>query len=127
MCEHVNVALGMACAADVDISYHVAVVAPVQRIGRLEFSEFGYCVRRHSHDLPLAHALAGSLSEPGPGNDDRIFLCCICGTIEVAVDSHAVSHLDGHILVAHNAGSALICSLLELGAEALSHSCHGIL
>ena len=74
MCEHMHVALGMTGAADVDVGDRITLVAPVQRVRGLEFGKAGYCVRRHAHDLPLAHAFARTFAEPGPGNDDRVQL-----------------------------------------------------
>ena len=125
--EHVDIALAVAGAADVDVGYGVALIAPVQRIGGLKLRQLRHGVGRNAHDLPLAHAFAGTLAEPAPGDDGGILLAGVRRTEDVAVDGDAVAHLDGDILVAHDAGRGLVSALVEGGAEALAHAGHRVL
>ena len=62
--EHVNRALGVARATHVHVGHDVALVAPEERIGRLELGALGDRRGGHAHDLPLAHAVARALAKP---------------------------------------------------------------
>ena len=83
-------------------------------------------MRGYAHDLPLAHAVAGALAEPAPGHDGGISAALILGTEDIAVNGRAVPHLHGNVLLAQDAGGGLIDTLVESGAEALTHPGHGV-
>ncbi len=134
MGEHVDVALGVAGAAHVDVGDGVALVAPVERVGGLELGGLGHGHGRHAHDLPLAHAVAGALAEPRPGDDrgnlgtldDVAVLVQVARAEDVGVDLAAVTHDDFLVLHADDAGGHLVDALVEGRAEALAHASHGV-
>ena len=126
MREHVDVAFGVAGTADINVRNSVTLIAPVHRIRRFKFREFGNGVGRYAHDLPFAHTFTRALAKPGPGDDGRIFLAFILRTVNITVDGNTVAHLHRHILFAEDAGSTFVNPLVERRAETLPHTGHRV-
>ena len=99
----VDVALGVAHAARIDVSDGIAVMAPVTGIGRLELGVLRNGFGRHAHELPRVHALGRVLTKRGKDADDRYLLGGVGRTVDVGVNRGAVAQDTGDVALAHDA------------------------
>ena len=98
----VDVALGVAHAARIDVGDGVAVVAPVAGIGRLKLGILRHGFGRHAHKLPRIHTLGRVLAKRGEDADDRHFLGGVGRTVDVGVDRGTVAQDASHVTLAHD-------------------------
>ncbi len=96
----VNVALGMAHAAGVDVDDGVAVGNPEAGVGGLELGVLGHGLGGNAHELPGIHALGGILAEGTEAADGRHLVRGVVRTVDVDVDVRAVAQGDGLVALA---------------------------